>query len=58
MKEYELQVTVTYNYTVEAESWDEAEKQGWEYEDWSHTAQVESIDVTELDNDEYDDEDN
>jgi hypothetical protein len=49
MKEYELQVTVTYNYVVEAESWEDAEKQGWLYEDYSHTGEVESIDVTELD---------
>jgi len=49
MPTYDLEVTVTYNYEVEADTWEEAEEMGWEYEDYGYTAEVYSIDVTEQD---------
>ena len=52
MSKYELTVNVTYTYEVEADSPEEAEKQGWEFEDYSHTAEVQDIDVAELEDDE------
>lgn len=52
MATYSLKVTVEYEYEVEADSWEDAEKQGWEYEDYAHNASVYSIDVTEEDEDE------
>lgn len=42
---YSVRVLVEYNYEVEAETKDEAEQQGWEYEDYSFHAEVYSIDV-------------
>jgi hypothetical protein len=47
MATYDITVTVEYNYEVEADSVDEAEAQGWEYEDYSHNAEVYSIRVAE-----------
>jgi hypothetical protein len=52
MGSYEVTVTVEYCYEVEADSLEEAEKQGWEYEDWSHTGIVSSIEVAEFESDE------
>lgn len=49
MPTYDLEVTVTYNYEVEADTWEEAEQMGWEYEDYGYAAEVYSIDVTEQD---------
>lgn len=59
MNEYELKVTVEYEYTVEADSWEDAEKMGWKYEDHAYSASVYSIDVTEIEpeEDEEDDDD-
>lgn len=56
MSRYELTVEVTYTYEVEADSLEEAEKQGWEFEDYSHTAEVQDIEVAELEDDEDDEE--
>lgn len=52
MPTYDLKVIVEYNYEVEAENVEEAEQQGWEYEDYSYTAEVYSIEVDE----QYEDE--
>jgi len=45
MASYNVKVTVEYEYEVEANSYEEAEKQGWEYEDYGYTACVYSIEV-------------
>ncbi len=47
MPTYDVKVIVEYNYEVEAESPEEAEQQGWEYEDYPWTAEVYSIEVDE-----------
>lgn len=52
MPKYELKVVVQYNYTVEAEDGDAAEQQGWDYEDYKFTGEVDSITVYELEEDE------
>lgn len=54
MATYDVKVKVTYFYEVEADSDEEAEKQGWMYEDYAHFAEVEDITVSEQD--EEDDE--
>lgn len=56
MARYELTVTVEYTYEVEADDYESAEKQGWDYEDYSYTAQVEEIQVAELEEEEEEDE--
>jgi hypothetical protein len=48
MPQYEVKVIVEYNYDVEAETAEEAEALGWEYEDYAFSADVYSIDVTEV----------
>ena len=52
MATYEVNVRVDYSYEVEADSEQEAEEQGWHYEDYAHFADVYSINVTELESDE------
>lgn len=47
MPTYDVKVIVEYNYEVEADSPQEAEEQGWHYEDYGYTAEVYSIDVDE-----------
>lgn len=47
MATWDVRVLVEYSYEVEADSFEEAEKQGWEYEEYYYTAQVDSIDVEE-----------
>lgn len=56
MNEYEVKVTVEYEYTVEADSWEAAEQMGWKYEDYPYAASVYSIDVTEIEPDEDEEE--
>jgi hypothetical protein len=47
MPMYDIKVTVEYQYEVEADNEQEAEKQGWAYEDYSHFAEVYSIEIEE-----------
>ena len=47
MPTYDVKVIVEYNYEVEANSEQEAEEQGWMYEDYYHTGEVYSIEVDE-----------
>lgn len=47
MPTYDVKVIVEYNYEVEADTLEEAEKQGWMYEDYSYSGEVYSIDVDE-----------
>ena len=56
MATYDVKVIVEYNYEVEADSQQEAEEQGWAYEDYSHFAEVYSIETT-LTSDEEEEED-
>lgn len=43
MATYRVTVNVEYEYEVEADSVEEAEKQGWDYEEYAYTAQVDDI---------------
>jgi len=52
MPTYDVNVKVTYYYEVEADSDEEAEKQGWMYEDYAHFGEVEDITVSEQEEDE------
>lgn len=47
MPTYDVKVIVEYNYEVEADSAEEAEEQGWHYEDYPFSGEVYSIDVDE-----------
>ena len=49
MPTYDVRVRVTYYYQVEADNDEEAEKQGWMYEDHPYSAEVEDITVDEQD---------
>ena len=54
MATYDVKVVVSYMYEVEAEDDQAAEKEGWNYENYSHFGQVDSIqfEMTEEDEDE------
>lgn len=56
MPKYDIKVVVEYNYSIDADSYEEAEQEGWNRENYSHFAEVVSIDVTE-DESEYIEED-
>jgi hypothetical protein len=56
MATYDVKVSVTYFYEVQADSDEEAEKQGWMYEDYAHFAEVEDISVSEQEEDEEEEE--
>jgi hypothetical protein len=56
MATFDVKVIVEYYYEVEADSPEEAEEQGWHYEDYSHFAEVYSIDVTQTSEDEEDED--
>ena len=57
MPQYDVKVIVEYNYEVEAENEEQAEEMGWGYEDFAHSAEVYSIDVTEVAEEVFEDED-
>ena len=48
MPTYWIKTVVEYEYEVEADSPQEAEEQGWNYEDFYFNGQVYSIDVEEI----------
>jgi len=56
MASYNVKVKVTYFYEVEADSDEEAEKQGWKYEDYAHFAEVDDITIYEIEDEEDDDD--
>lgn len=56
MASYDIKVVIEYNYTVEAESYEEAEQEGWKYENYRHHGEVVSIDVSEDDSEWIEDE--
>jgi uncharacterized protein Veg len=48
-KQYEVQVAVTYYFIVEADNAEQAEEiASYDYSDYSFTAEIDSIDVSEL----------
>ena len=47
-KRYWVKVVVEYNYEVEADNAEQAEGEGWNYEDYRYNASVEDIRVEEL----------
>lgn len=56
MAKYEVSVRVDFNYEVEADSQEEAEEMGWQYEDYTHFADVYSIHVDEIEPDGLDED--
>ena len=52
MATYEVSVRVDFNYEVEANSEKEAEELGWHWEDYAHFAEVYSINVDMISDDE------
>jgi len=56
MATYNVKVVVEYQYEVEVDTEAEAEAEGWKYEEYKHTAQVDSIDVEEVESDDADGE--
>ena len=56
MPTYNVKVVVEYEYEVEADNEDLAEKEGWNYEEYAHWGSVYSIDVEELDEEEDEDD--
>jgi len=47
MPNYRVNVVVDYDYEVEADSYEEAEKMAWAYENYAYYASVYSIDIYE-----------
>jgi hypothetical protein len=56
MANYEITTTVVYTYEVEADSEEQAEAEGWMYENYKQHAEVDSIRVFELESDDEEDE--
>jgi hypothetical protein len=56
MARWNVTVVVEYAYEVEADTYELAEKQGWEYEEYGYTAQVDSIECEEIEEEEEEDE--
>jgi hypothetical protein len=52
MGQYYVKVRVDLEYEVEADSPEEAEEQGWHWEDYTMFSDVYSIDVEEIEEDE------
>ena len=48
MPTYNVNVIVEYNYEVEADTPEEAEEYGWDYEAYANFAEVNLIDVEEV----------
>lgn len=57
MGTYYVKVRVDLEYEVEANSVEEAEEQGWHWEDYTHFSDVYSINVEELESDEEEESD-
>jgi hypothetical protein len=52
MATYNVTVMVEYSYEVEADNDEAAEAEGWKYEDYGYTAQVDGITVDKMDDEE------
>ena len=48
MATYNVKVLVEFQYEVEADDETQAEAEGWKYEDYKHTGEVDSIEVSEV----------
>ena len=48
MPTYRVQVRVDFDYEIEADNEEQAEQQGWAWEDYTAWSDVYSIDVEEL----------
>jgi len=57
MPRFEVTTTVVYSYDVEADNVEEAEKQGFDYEDYQHHGTVESIEVYEYEEEDDEEQD-
>lgn len=57
MGQYYVKVAVNLEYEVEADSPEEAEEQGWRWEDYTMFSDVYSIDVEEIEEEVEEDED-
>jgi hypothetical protein len=57
MGTYYVKVRVDLEYEVEANSVEEAEEQGWHWEDYTHFSEVYSINVEDITPEEEEDED-
>ena len=55
-KRFNVKVVVEYEYEVDVENEELAEKEGWNYEEYSHWASVYSIDVEDVTPEEWDEE--
>jgi hypothetical protein len=53
---YDVKVIVEYMYEVEADNEEQAEEQGWHYEDYAYSGEVYSIEVDEQPEEEEEDE--
>jgi hypothetical protein len=53
---YDVKVVVEYFYEVEADNEEQAEEQGWHYEDHAYSGEVYSIKVDEQPEEEEEDE--
>jgi hypothetical protein len=56
MATFNVKVVVHYEYEVEADDESQADKLGWNYEDYGHCAEVYSIDSEEVESEEDDEE--
>ena len=56
MARYEITTVVEYVYEVEADDYDTAEKEGWNYEEYPQSASVYSVEVAELEEEDEEDE--
>lgn len=56
MGKYYVSVTVEVNFEVEADSAEQAELEGWDWETYKHHADVFSIEVEDISDDEEDDD--
>lgn len=56
MAKFQVTTTVIFSGEVEADSLEEAEAKGWEWEDELQYEAVDTIEVDELDDDEEDEE--
>jgi hypothetical protein len=54
LKNYWVKVVVHYEYEIEAENDEQAEQEGWNYEDYAYNGSVYSIKVEELESEEDD----
>lgn len=56
MGKYYVSVTVEVNFEIEADSAEQAELEGWDWETYKHHADVFSIEVEDISDDEEEDD--